>query len=61
MEISNNPDFTSILRIGGKIFSITQFEQPQPGVSYLAELKQDSKTGKLSVKQMKPLDFSVRV
>lgn len=38
----------SILNIGGKIFSVTQFESPRPGVAYLAELEQDDK-GQLTV------------
>jgi hypothetical protein len=39
----------SILNVGGKIFSVTQFESPRPGVAYLAELEQDAKTGQLTV------------
>jgi len=58
IDVSHNPDFTSILNIDGKIFSITQFESPRPGVAYLSELEQDPHYGTLSVKQMKPLDFS---
>lgn len=58
VDVSHNPDFASILNIGGKIFSITQFESPRPGVAYLSELVQDPHYGTLSVKQMKPLDFS---
>ena len=46
--VSHNPDFMSILNIGGKIFSVTQFESPRPGVAYLAELEQDDK-GQLTV------------
>ena len=47
--VSNAPDFTSILNVDGKIFSITQFEWKTPGVAYLSELEQDATTGKLSV------------
>jgi len=47
--VSHNPDFMSILNVGGKIFSVTQFESPRPGVAYLAELEQDAKTGQLTV------------
>ena len=39
----------SILNVDGKIFSVTQFESPRPGVAYLAELEQDAKTGQLTV------------
>ena len=49
IDTSNNPDFTSILRVEDKIFSITHYESPTPGVAYLTELEQDKKTGKLSV------------
>ena len=47
--MSHNPDFTSILNVGGKIFSITQFESPTPGVAYLSELEQDEAYGTLTV------------
>ena len=47
--MSHNPDFTSILNVGGKIFSITQFESPTPGVAYLSELEQDEAHGTLTV------------
>jgi len=49
IQTSNNPDFTSILRVEDKIFSITHYESPTPGVAYLTELNQDKDTGKLSV------------
>ena len=38
--VSPNPDFTSILVREGKIFSITHYESPRPGVAYLSELEQ---------------------
>ena len=41
LEISPNPDFSSILNVHGKIFAVTQFESPRPGVAYLTELEQD--------------------
>ena len=47
----------SILNVGGKIFSVTQFESPRPGVVYLAELEQDEK-GQLTTKRIKPVDQS---
>ena len=40
MVVSPNPDFTSILVREGKIFSITHYESPRPGVAYLSELEQ---------------------
>ena len=48
VDVSPNPDFTSILNVDGKIFSITHYESPSPGVAYLTELEQDS-DGKLTV------------
>ena len=48
-QVSHAPDFTSILNVDGKIFSITQFEWENPGVAYLSELEQDATTGKLTV------------
>ena len=47
--ISNNPDFSSILQVGGKIFGVTHFESPRPGVAYVAEYEQDAATGMLTV------------
>jgi hypothetical protein len=38
--VSPNPDFTSILVVEDKIFSITHYESPRPGVAYLSELEQ---------------------
>ena len=35
-DISNNPDFTSLLDVNGKLYSITQFESPRPGVAYVS-------------------------
>ena len=49
VEISNNPDFTSILRVEDKIFSITHYESPRPGVAYLSELEQHQ-DGSLTVR-----------
>ena len=55
--ISDNPDYTSLLTIDGKFFSVTHFESPRPGAAYLSELEQDDK-GKLTVKATKAVDFS---
>ncbi|MBC7735734.1 MAG: DUF839 domain-containing protein [Candidatus Saccharibacteria bacterium] len=54
--ISNNPDFTSLLPKGDKLYSVTQFEDA-PGGLMLTELAQDG-TGKLSVISSKPIDTS---
>jgi hypothetical protein len=57
--VSQDPDFSSILNIGDKIFSVTQYtSEHRTGVAYLSELEQDSETGKLTVTQTKPVDFS---
>jgi len=48
--VSNNPDFTSILVREDKIFSITHYESPRPGVAYLSELEQH-KDGRLAVRK----------
>ena len=50
--ISNNPDFSSILQVGGKIFGVTHFESPRPGVAYVAEYEQDTATGMLTVNDL---------
>jgi|AntRauMFilla1563_2_1112583.scaffolds.fasta_scaffold02909_2 hypothetical protein len=55
--ISDNPDFTSLLTVDGKLFSLTHFESPRPGAAYLSELEQDDQ-GKLTVKRTKAVDFS---
>jgi hypothetical protein len=47
--ISNSPDFSSILQVGSKVFGITHFEAPQPGVAYVAEYEQNPTTGMLTV------------
>ena len=57
-QVSHAPDFTSILNVDGKIFSITQFEAPRPGVVYLSELEQDADTGKLTVSRVLFAPFS---
>eukprot|EP00803_Ostreobium_quekettii_P010450 evm.model.scf_31.1 EVM.evm.TU.scf_31.1 scf_31:26441-28182(-) len=49
-QISYYQDFSSILQVGGRLFSVVQFEVGQPAISYLAELDQDTSTGELSVR-----------
>ena len=48
-SISNNPDFSSILQVGSKLFGVTHYESPTPGVAYLSEYVQNPKTGALKV------------
>ncbi|MDD8022894.1 MAG: DUF839 domain-containing protein [Paracoccaceae bacterium] len=55
-HLSVDADFTSLLPVGDKLFSITHFES-RPGAMYLSELAQDA-DGKLSVISTKPVDFS---
>jgi secreted PhoX family phosphatase len=55
--VSKSPDEGSILNVDGKIFMVTNY-QARPGGAYLSELEQDSKTGKLTVKETKPVEFS---
>ena len=48
--ISNNPDFSSILQVDGKLFGVTQFEAPGNIVSaYLSQYEQNPKTGAITV------------
>lgn len=55
-HLSVDADFTSLLPVGDKLYSITHFES-RPGAMYLSELKQDAE-GQLSVVSTKPVDFS---
>jgi glycerophosphoryl diester phosphodiesterase len=54
-EFSNNPDFTSITHVDGKIYMITHFETGM--IVYLAELSQ-SPSGDLTVVRAEPIDAS---
>ncbi len=47
--ISNNPDFSSILQVDGKLFGVTHFEAPSPGTAYLSQYEQNVKTGAITV------------
>jgi hypothetical protein len=47
--ISNNPDFSSILQVDGKLFGVTHFEAPSPGTAYLSQYEQNAKTGAITV------------
>ncbi len=53
---SNNPDFTSFLPVGGRIFSLTHFEN-LPATMYLSELQMEAE-GNMKPISTKPLDFS---
>ncbi len=56
--VSHNPDAFNILTAyGNKMYAVTHFEQPLPGVAYLSEIEQDS-SGKLTMKTTMPVDFS---
>lgn len=55
--IADSNDFSSILKVGGKLYSVSQFES-QPGGMYLTELAQDSVTGKLSAVKTTAIDLS---
>ena len=56
-RVSNSNEYTSILQVGGKLFSVSQMED-RPGAMFLMELNQDIKNGELSVKSMSQLDQS---
>jgi secreted PhoX family phosphatase len=55
--IADSNDFTSLLTVEGKLFSVAQFES-QPGAMYLTELSREAQTGTLSAVSTKPLDLS---
>ena len=55
--IADSNDFTSLLEVHGKLFSVAQFES-QPGAMYLTELELERATGKLTARSTKPLDLS---
>ncbi|NDD13341.1 MAG: DUF839 domain-containing protein, partial [Betaproteobacteria bacterium] len=55
--ISSSPDHTTLLQRGGKIFSITQFEE-YAGFAYITELAQNLTTGALTATATKPVDLS---
>ncbi len=55
-EVSDAADFTSILPVGDKLFSITHFES-RPAAMYVSELQQDA-DGNFSPISTRPVDFS---
>lgn len=57
-EISQNPDYTSVLTVGRKIYSFVHFEGPLPSQLYFMELSQDPESGALKVIQQTVVDWS---
>lgn len=55
-KVSNSADFTSLLPVGGKLFSITHFEDNPAGM-YLSEMAQDAEGNMLPV-STRALNFS---
>ena len=55
--ISNYQDFSSLLPVGGKLFSVSHLEAI-PGALYLTELSQDTTTGKLTALSTQAIDVS---
>lgn len=56
--ISNDNDFSSLLRgTDGKLYMVSHFES-RPGAMYLTELAQDPVNGHLTALRTRPLDFS---
>ncbi len=55
--IADSNDFSSILPVGGKLYSVSQFES-QPGAMYLTELQQDASTGMLTAVKTTAMDLS---
>ncbi len=55
-SVSDDADFTSLLQVGKKLFSITQFET-LPAVMYLSEISQGT-DGALTPISTRPIDFS---
>lgn len=56
-NVSNSNEFTSIMQVGGRLFSLSQIES-RPGAMFLMELNQELATGVLSVKDMWQVDQS---
>lgn len=56
-KISDSNEFTSLLPIGDRLFSVSQIES-RPGAMFMMELDQDKSNGELSVKKLWQLDMS---
>jgi hypothetical protein len=57
-SVSQNPDFASILQVGGRLFSFVHFESPGPFQAYFVELQQDTATCGLKAISQIPTDWS---
>eukprot|EP00803_Ostreobium_quekettii_P005282 evm.model.scf_37.8 EVM.evm.TU.scf_37.8 scf_37:59297-67524(+) len=57
LEISTDQDFTSILQVGSKLFSVAHFENLLPAITYLAELSQ-GEDGELSIVSFEAMDWT---
>ena len=55
--VVNSNEFTSLLPIGDRLFSVSQMES-RPGAMFLMELNQNKQNGELTVKDMWQLDMS---
>jgi uncharacterized protein len=55
--IADSNDFSSILPVNGKLFSVVHFES-YPGALYLVELNQNGTTGQLTAQSVRALDVS---
>jgi len=55
--VADSTDFSSLLPVGGKLFSVSHFES-YPGALYLTELSQDTTTGKLTATATRALDLA---
>src|SRR3546814_20293243 len=58
--IADSNDFSSILKVGGKLYAVSQFES-QPGALYLTTLSQDGETGKLSATDTQAIDLYAKI
>jgi uncharacterized protein len=56
-SLADSNDFSSLLPIGGNLYSVVHFES-YPGALYLVQLQQDTATGKLSAQRVRALDVS---
>ena len=56
-RISRNPDYSSLIPVGRRLFMLTHFEEI-PGAIYLSEVTQTKRNGLLSVDRTRPLDLS---
>lgn len=54
--ISDSADFSSLLPVGGKLYSISHFES-RPGAMYISEIAKDA-DGNLKPVSTRPIDFS---